>query len=108
MNREDEAIAKLRQAAALEPTAHIHSQIGMVYAKQRRWQEAMAELDAGLKLDPNFAPIYNYRAKIHFQLNELCPAVADYRRALALNPRLTDARDELVRADAMARASGGC
>ena len=39
----------------------------MVYAKQRRWQEAMAALDDGRKLDPNFAPIYNYRAKIHFQ-----------------------------------------
>ena len=47
-------------------------------------------------------------AKIHFQQNELCPAIADYRRALALDPRLTDAQAELTRAEMMARAAGGC
>jgi protein O-mannosyl-transferase len=108
MNRPDEAIAKLRQAAAIEPTAHIYSQIGMVYAKRQRWQEAIDALNTGEKLDPKFAAIYNYRAKVYFQQNQLCPAVADYRRALALDPRLSDAQAELQRAEAMARAAGGC
>lgn len=108
LNRPDEAIAKFRQAAALEQTGHIYSQIGMEYAKQGRWDEAMEALNKGQKLDPTFAPIYNYRAKIHFQKNELCPAVADYREALALDPRLADAQSELQRAEAMARAAGGC
>jgi protein O-mannosyl-transferase len=108
LGRSDEAIAKLKQAAALEPTAHIYSQIGMVYAKQQRWAEAMDALNQGEKLDPKFAPIYNYRAKIHFRQNELCPAVNDYRRALQLDPRLADAQQELTRAEAMARAAGGC
>lgn len=108
MNQPNEALAKLKQAAALEPTAHIYSQIGMVYAKQQRWAEAMDALNAGEKIDSKFAPLYNYRAKIHFQQNELCPAVADYRRALALDPRLADAQAELGRAEAMSRAAGGC
>jgi tetratricopeptide (TPR) repeat protein len=103
----NEALAKLRQAAALEATAHVYSQIAMVYAKQQRWADALEALNHAEKIDPNFAPLYNYRAKVHFQQNELCPAVLDYRRALALDPKLSDAQAELQRAEAMARAAGG-
>jgi protein O-mannosyl-transferase len=106
--RTEEAIAKLRQAAALEPTAHVYSQIGMVYAKQGRFAEAMDALNMAAKLDPAFAATYNYRAKIHFSQNEYCPAIADYRHALALNPFLTDAQTELARAETLARTAGGC
>jgi protein O-mannosyl-transferase len=107
-NRAEEALAKMKQAAALEPTAHVYSQIGMVYAKQRRFTEAMEALNMAAKLDPNFGATYNYRAKIHFSQNEYCPAIVDYRRALALNPFLTDAQTELARAEALARTAGGC
>jgi tetratricopeptide (TPR) repeat protein len=107
-NRAEEALAKMKQAAALEPTAHVYSQIGMVYAKQRRFAEAMDALNMAAKLDPNFGATYNYRAKIHFSQNEYCPAIVDYRRALALNPFLTDAQTELARAEALARTAGGC
>jgi tetratricopeptide (TPR) repeat protein len=41
MNRPDDAIAKLRAAAALEPTAHVYSQIGMIYAKQQQYPPAL-------------------------------------------------------------------
>jgi len=108
MNHPEEALAKMRQAAALEPTAHAYSQIAMVYAKQRRFAEAMDALNTAAKLDPNFAATYNYRAKIHFSQNEYCPAIADYRRALSLNPFLIDAQTELARAEALARTAGGC
>ena len=33
-----------QEAAALHPSAHVYSQIGMVYAKQSRWQEALDAL----------------------------------------------------------------
>ena len=55
LNRMDDALAKLRQAAALDPTAHVYTQIGMVYAKRRHWTEAMDALDTAQKLDPSFA-----------------------------------------------------
>jgi protein O-mannosyl-transferase len=107
LNRLDEALARLREAAAIEGTAHVYSQIGMVHAQRGQRTEALEALAAAEKADPNWAPTYNYRAKIHFQANELAPAVANYRKALALQPSLTDARDELVRAEAMLRATGG-
>jgi protein O-mannosyl-transferase len=106
MNRPADAVAKLQQAAALQPTAHVYSQIGMVYAKQRRWDEALAALAAAEKIDPTWAPTFSYRAKINFQQNQLAAAVADYRRALALDPTLADAREELARAQAMLQRGG--
>src|ERR1700674_2434718 len=44
LNQPDVALAKLRQAAALESTAHVYSQIGMIYGKRSQWAEAMEAL----------------------------------------------------------------
>ena len=96
MNRPEDALAKLRQAAALEPTGQIYYQIGMVYAKRRRLPEALQALDMAEKADPLWAPTYNYRAKIYFSQANLPGAMENYRRALELDPTLADARDELA------------
>ncbi len=106
MNRPADALVKLQEAAALQPSAHVYSQIGMVFAKQRRWDEALAALASAERVDPKWAPTYNYRAKIYFQQKQLAAAVADYRRALALDPTLSDARDELARAQALLERGG--
>jgi tetratricopeptide (TPR) repeat protein len=105
LGRFDEALARFRQAAAMEPTAHVYSQIGMIYVQLRRRTEALDSLAMAQKLDPGWAPTYNYRAKLHFQANELPEAVAQYRQALALDPHLTDAAEELARAEAQLRQS---
>jgi protein O-mannosyl-transferase len=96
----DQALAKFRQAAALEPTAHVYSQIGMIYVQRRQPTEALEALATAEKLDPSWAYTYNYRAKLYFQANQLPEAIVQYRRALALNPQLADAREELRRAEA--------
>src|SRR4051812_37014728 len=67
MGQLDLALAKLQQAAALEQTAHVYSQIGMVYAQRGEWREGLAQLATAEKLDPNWAFTYNCRAKIYFQ-----------------------------------------
>jgi tetratricopeptide (TPR) repeat protein len=101
MNQLDQALAKFREAAALDATAHVYSQIGMVYAQRGQRAEAMDALATAERIDPSWAATYNYRAKLHFQAAEWAAAAADYQRALALDPRLADARDELARAQAM-------
>jgi tetratricopeptide (TPR) repeat protein len=52
VNEPDAAVAKLREAAALEPKAHVYTQIAMVYAKRSRWQEALEALAQAENLTP--------------------------------------------------------
>ncbi len=101
--RYDEALAKLREAAAMESTAHVYSQIGMVYAEQRRWEDALRELATAEKLDPTFAMVYVYRGNIFLNQNRAADAISQYQRALALNPTLDEAQRNLRRAMAVLR-----
>jgi tetratricopeptide (TPR) repeat protein len=104
-NQPDLALEKLRQAASRDATAHVYTQIAKVYAERRRWDEALVALSTAGKIDPNFATTYAYRGKILFNLNRPADAVADYRRALALQPSLEPVvRQDL--ADAQARLAG--
>ncbi len=83
----DEALARFEQAAKLEATGHVYAQIGMVLAKRARYPEALAALEKAEQLDPKFGMTYVYRGNIHFLAGDLDRAAAEYRRALALNPR---------------------
>jgi protein O-mannosyl-transferase len=86
VERPDEAIAKLEQAAALEKTAHVYAQIGMIYGKQGRRQQAMIALDTAASLDPRFDATYAYRGNLFASSKEFDKAAGEYRRALGLNP----------------------
>lgn len=92
-----DAVAKLRQAFQIEPSAHIQSQIGMVYAKHSKWQEALAALAQAEAIDPRFEMTYVYRGNIFEVSGDKAAAAAQYRRALALNPLNSAARDALTR-----------
>ncbi|PWT89821.1 MAG: hypothetical protein C5B56_06470 [Proteobacteria bacterium] len=103
LNQFDAALAKFREAAALEPTAHVYSQIGMIYVQLHKRDDALEALATAQKLDPGWAPTYNYRAKLYFQADEVAEAVAQYRQALLRDPHLIDAQEELGRAEALLR-----
>jgi protein O-mannosyl-transferase len=104
LNQPALALAKLRQAAQIEATGHVYSQIGMVYAKRSQWSDALDALATAEKVDPRFAPTYLYRGKIYIATNMPALAVANLERALALDPSLVEARQELLRAQRMLRA----
>jgi len=100
-NQPDLALEKLRQAATMEGSAHVYTQIARVYAERRRWAEALDALAVAEKLDPSFATTYAYRGKILFNLNRAEDAVAEYQRALALQPSLEGVvRQDLAEAQA--------
>jgi protein O-mannosyl-transferase len=92
----EEAIRKLRQAAALEPSAHVYSQIGMVYARSARWAEAQQALAEAARLNPNYPVTYYYRGGVRASTRDFAGAVADYQRALALgiDPALAPAVEQ--------------
>ncbi|MBV9505182.1 MAG: hypothetical protein JO323_09280 [Acidobacteriia bacterium] len=100
LNQPDAALGKLRQAAALDPTAHVYSQIGMIYGKRAQWAQAMDALATAEKLDPNFAATYAYKGLVHFSLNQPEAAIQDYQRALAIDSKFQPAREGLAQAQA--------
>ena len=91
----DAALAKLREAAALAPRAHVYTQIAMVYAKRSQWPEALEALAQAEKLDSNYDMIYDNRGGIRAHTNDLAGAAADYRHALELKPSNEHARHML-------------
>jgi len=101
----DQALAKIQQAALMQPSAHVYTQIGMVYAQQSRWAEALQALATAERLDPGFPDTYAYRGKIYLNTNQAPAAIREYRRALAIDPTLEDARHDLAIAAARLRAS---
>jgi tetratricopeptide (TPR) repeat protein len=102
LGRPAEAIAKLREAVRTEPTAHVYSQIGMIYAKQSEWAPALDALEQAQKLDAGYAMTYVYRGKIFELINDPAAAEKQFQRALEVDPVELDpanqqARQELLR-----------
>ena len=104
LNQPDNALAKLRQAAELENSAHVHTQMAKIYAERKRWPEALDALATAEKLDPNYAVTYAYRGKVYLLSNQPAAAIQDYQRALALNPNIPQAKEELAQAQARLHA----
>jgi tetratricopeptide (TPR) repeat protein len=104
-NQPDESLAKLKEAAKLDATAHVYSQIGMVYAKQSRWNEALDALAMAQKIDPNFAMTYYYRGGVHLAQNQLIEAIANFRKAVQLDATYQPALQALATAEARFRAA---
>jgi tetratricopeptide (TPR) repeat protein len=98
-NRLDDALDKLRQAAALLPGAFVYSEIGRVYVKQGKRAEALEALDTAIRFNPRFQPTYLYRGVLYANSNEWPAAAAEYRRALALDPSDDRARAGLAEAE---------
>lgn len=93
--RPAEAIARLQQAASLDGTGHIYSQIGMEYAKMAQYAQALDALDRAVKIDPNFGRTYVYRGNVYALQGNKTRAEEEYRHALQLDASDQYARDGL-------------
>jgi tetratricopeptide (TPR) repeat protein len=100
LNRPEQAVAKLQQAAGMDPTAYVYSQIGMVYGKQKKYAEALEALATAEKLDPSEDMLYFYRGNVYAATGDLAKAIEGYRRAVILNPDNESARRALGRLEA--------
>ena len=92
-----EAIAKLREAAALEKSAHVYSQIGMEYGQMGQYPQALDALATSIQLDPNFMMSYVYRGDVFSVQGNKLQAAEEYHRALAIDPNNSAVREKLAR-----------
>jgi protein O-mannosyl-transferase len=92
-----QAIAKLQQAAGIEPSAHVYSQLGMEFGKIGKYTEALAALQTAQERDPGFAMTYYYLGNIHAIQGDQAQALANYQHVLALDPSNQPAREALAR-----------
>ncbi len=95
---ENAALEKLKAAAAMQPTAHIYSQIGMVEAKQNHREQAFSALAVAEHLDPAFDMTYFYRGNLFLMSQEFDRAAEQFRKALARNPGNQSAANGLIAA----------
>ena len=98
------AVEKLKQALAYQPTAHVYSLIGMMYAKQGLTREAWEALDTAKQIGPSYSMTYVYRGNLRMTEGNWAEAATEYRMALKRNPDNTGAREGLASAEVKLRA----
>lgn len=92
-----QAIAKLQQAVAKHPEAELYSLIGMEYGNIGKYAQALEALATAQRLDTGYAPTYYNRGNIYALQGNQAQAIADYRRALEVDPHNAPAREALFR-----------
>lgn len=103
LHQPGQALDKLRQSAAMQPTATAYVNIAKVYAEQSQWTDALGALDTAQRLDSGNIDVYAFRGKIFLKTNRIAEAIAEYQHALAINPDFEDARHDLGIAQQMLR-----
>jgi arylsulfatase A-like enzyme len=71
--------------------------LGDAYRRLRRFDEARAQLEAALELDPRYDPAHYYLGALHEARGNVQPALDAYRRNLALRPEYVPAREAVAR-----------
>lgn len=70
------------------------------YWEARDLAQAIKECDRALEIAPNFAQAYIYRGELYDELGQSEQAIADYQRAVQLDPESEDAWDNLLSIEA--------
>ena len=65
---------------------YAYNNIGLLFVRLKRFDEALEAYRAARAIDPNFVPTYNNLGKLWFLQGEFDRAIATYHRALELNP----------------------
>ncbi|MFQ3613616.1 MAG: tetratricopeptide repeat protein, partial [Cyanobacteriota bacterium] len=80
------AIADLTQLVALRPSATYHIHLANLLAQQGSLPIALTHLNEAIQLDPTSTPAFAARASLHSYLGEWEAALADWSKAIELQP----------------------
>lgn len=97
MKNLDAAIADITHGLAVQPkSARLHSIRAYYYYNQKLYTQAIEDYSASIVAEPS-ALTYAARASTYEDVGQRDRAIADYQKALALNPDLDSARRALDR-----------
>ncbi|MBX9602879.1 MAG: hypothetical protein K2X35_17880 [Bryobacteraceae bacterium] len=92
------ALEKFQLAASLEKRAHPYALIGMSHGRRKDAGAALEALRQAESIEPGYDMTYVYRGNVFEMLTEEPDkALAEYQRALSLNPNNTVAQDAVKR-----------
>jgi tetratricopeptide (TPR) repeat protein len=69
---------------------------GILHLSRREYDQAIADFDAAIQLDPRFADAYTNRGLARYQLEQYAEAIGDYEQAIQLNPKDLNAHNNLA------------
>jgi tetratricopeptide (TPR) repeat protein len=78
-----EAIRLYKASIALRPTAEAHTYLGWTYSFMHRYQEAIRECEAAIRIDPDFGNPYNDIGSYLIHLGRLEEAIPWLEKAKA-------------------------
>jgi Flp pilus assembly protein TadD len=85
----EEAVFHYRKAIEGQPSAEEHSGLGYALNHLGRRDEAAAEHEAAVALDASLAEVHRNRALTQARLGHYEEAIRSYRRAVAIEPRVS-------------------
>ena len=71
--------------------ASVFEKLGWVYAKEKKWNEAIQNYLQAARIDPELVGAYNNLGNIYFTMGKRSKALEFYKRALGIDPTLVDA-----------------
>ena len=87
----EKAISLLSQAVELNPNnVYVHSNLGSVFRRLNRLEEALVCHDRALQIQPDYAVAYYNRGNVFLDLQQYQEALANYNRAVEINPQYAE------------------
>ena len=91
LSRFDEALVAINSAITLEPkNANHYLQQAVILSNSKRLEEAIVAYNRAIEISPR-AAFYNNRANLYKEQGEVQLALADYQKALEINPNNANA-----------------
>jgi len=80
-----------RMPESVQERVRTHLDHGWACLDKGKYDDAIADFDKAIALDPNDAAAYGNRGNAYYSKGEVDRAIADYTKAIALDPNFADA-----------------
>ena len=93
----DEAIADLQVAVRLKDDPKFYNELAWTYFRAGQPKAGLPYADHALRINPDYANGYDTRGSIYESLGKPINAIADFKRALSLDPSIASSAAALAR-----------